>query len=213
MDRSLTQKKSSETTSLTFNGRYELTILFIMVILLAISVFPLRSSAAPKQTDSGKALTIPSGSPAVSAPLSKFATTPPAKSSPPAGTGTSLAAELNITINKIFLKNNKIFIEMNGMDGRRMNPEDFVKMTLRLETVKGQRKWNLADIDKAKSLMNGGRFEFDTGIVLDKSEVVKALLSLGKIEKMKHEMLSISPVSSIMSTAPISAAKQVKKSG
>ncbi len=101
-----------------------------------------------------------------------------------------------LIIEKIYLKGNKIFVTINRKAGERVAPDDYSKIMMRVETSKGARQWSLAEVDRKKILSgNSGKVEFDTGIVLEKGEMVKAVLSLGKWETSRRDNLVITAAS------------------
>jgi hypothetical protein len=107
------------------------------------------------------------------------------------------AGELNAVIEKIFVKGDRVFVALRRSGNDRIAPEDYPKIMLRIETSKGPRQWSLAEIDKTRAISTAsGRVEFDTGIILEKSETVKAVLSLGRIKKPMQETLTIASATS-----------------
>lgn len=118
--------------------------------------------------------------------------------------------ELPLAIQKIYLKGNKVHILIVRSGGGKIDPGDFSKIRMKVDPGSGKspRQWSLADVDRKKALgATGGKIEFDTGIVLEKGETVKAILSFGKWETSKQEVLSLMTTTAIAKTAPPSSVK------
>ena len=104
----------------------------------------------------------------------------------------AIQKEPALIIEKIYVKGNRVFVTINRKGGGKVAPDDYSKIKMRIETSKGPRQWSLVEVDRSKILSGGnGKVEFDTGIVLEKGETVKAVLSLGKWETSRRDTLSI----------------------
>ncbi len=135
-----------------------------------------------------------------SAPAPTAKNAPPLQAAQPTAQKTPPAAapELNAAIERIFVKGKRVFVALARTGSGKIAPEDFPKIMLRIQTSKGHRQWSLAEVDKTRALGGGpGKMEFDTGIVLEKGETVKGILSLGKIEKPRHDMLVIASATAL----------------
>jgi hypothetical protein len=163
------------------NNRAILTGFAVVSLIYTFCLFPTECVSVSKDQFSKTAVTTPAVKPPAPAKPATPATTSPAQ------------AELNAAIEKIFIKDKRVFVILNRAGSGRITPEDYTKIILRLETSRGPRQWSLAEVDKTRYLSSTGTgtIEFDTGILLDKTETVKAVLSLGKTEKPRQEMLAV----------------------
>ena len=121
--------------------------------------------------------------------------------------------ELPIGIQKIYLKGNKVYIAIVRTGGGKIDPGDYSKIKMKVDPGSGKppRLWSLTDVDRNKVLSAaGGIIEFDTGIVLEKGETVKAILSFGKWETSKQEALSLTTATALAKTAPSKMMAQEK---
>lgn len=169
------------------------------LLVMGAIFFCFPSGIALLSTDCLSAEPSPKSAAGKKAPASVNPSKPSESAVPAAG------AELNAAIEKVFVKNDRIFIRIARSGAGTLAPEEYPRIVLRLETSKGLQKWTLAEVDKARSLarLDGGKIEFDTGIALEKGETVKAILSLGKIEKVRKEALHVA-------LAPAGTAKRVQ---
>jgi hypothetical protein len=113
--------------------------------------------------------------------------------------------ELPLGIQKIHLKGNKVYITIVRTGGGKIDPGDYSKIKMKVDPGSGKplRQWSLTDVDRNKALSAAsGKIEFDTGIVLEKGETVKAILSFGKWETSKQEVLSLTTATALAKTAP-----------
>jgi len=111
--------------------------------------------------------------------------------------------ELPLGIQKIHLKGNKVYITIVRTGGGKIDPGDYSKIKMKVDPGSGKplRQWSLTDVDRNKALSAaGGKIEFDTGIVLEKGETVKAILSFGKWETSKQEVLSLTTATALAKT-------------
>ncbi|HEX2966471.1 MAG TPA: hypothetical protein VHO84_11840, partial [Syntrophorhabdaceae bacterium] len=165
---------------------------FVVAITCLFCITPLHGLSLEKTTASKTPVPVP-------APLKPMSVSKTPAPGP-------MQAELAAVIEKISLKGNRVVVLLAGKG--KIAPEDYQKIILRVETSKGPRQWSLSEADRARSLIAGtGRVEFDTGILLDKTEMVKGVLLFGKIEKPKQEMLVIAstpmaPAARLQAAAP-----------
>ena len=170
-------------------------LLWIVVCLCLFSGFSCQvwaaadSSMQAASPASGKKPTSQTASPAA-----EKTSTP--KTAPPALPDSAAAPQspkLNAAIDKLYLKDNRVFVALVRTGAGGVAAEDYPRVLLRLETSRGSRQWALAEVDRMKALgISGrGRVEFDTGIALDKKETVRAIISLGKIKKSRKDTLVV----------------------
>ena len=117
----------------------------------------------------------------------------------------AIQKELPLSIQKIYLKGNKVFITIVRTGGGKVDPDDFSKIRMKVDPGSGKpsRQWSLTDVDRSRVLSAaGGKIEFDTGIILEKGETVKAILSFGKWETSKQEVLSLTTTTALAKTIP-----------
>jgi len=115
---------------------------------------------------------------------------------PPAASGGA-----SVIIDNIYIKNNRIFITLIKRGSGRINPEHYVGSLLKIETSKGPRQWTFTEIDRSRRFDDTGKLDFDTGIVIDKIETVRAVLTVKQVET-SSKVTSLTAPLSMAITAP-----------
>jgi len=101
-------------------------------------------------------------------------------------------------IDNIYIKNNRIFITLIKRGSGRINPEHYAGSLLKIQTSKGPRQWTFAEIDRSRSFDGTGKLDFDTGIVIDKVETVRAALTLKQAETSSKVTTLTVPLSMVV---------------
>lgn len=99
---------------------------------------------------------------------------------------------LNLIIEKISLKADKIFVTIVRIPGGQLDPHLYPSIKLKVDPGLGKppRQWSLNDVDRTRVLLApGGRVEFSTGITLDRQSMVKAMLSYKSWSTTKAEII------------------------
>ncbi|MCU0581989.1 MAG: hypothetical protein MUF26_06010 [Syntrophales bacterium] len=99
---------------------------------------------------------------------------------------------LNLIIEKIYLKADKIFVTIVRNPGGQLDPHLYPGIKLKVDSGLGKppKQWSLNDVDRTRVLLApGGRVEFSTGITLDRQSMVKAMLSYKSWSTTKAEII------------------------
>jgi len=99
---------------------------------------------------------------------------------------------LNLIIEKIYLKADKIFVTILRNPGGQLDPHLYPSIKLKVDTGLGKPpgQWSLTEVDRMRALLKpGGRVEFSTGMTLDRQSMVKAMLSCKSWSTTKTEII------------------------
>ena len=89
-------------------------------------------------------------------------------------------SSLPLSIEKIYLKADKIFVTIIRSPGGPLDPLLYPSIILKVDSGLGKppKQWSLAEVDKTRALLtSGGRVDFPTGMILDRQSMVKAMIS------------------------------------
>ena len=89
-------------------------------------------------------------------------------------------SSLPLSIEKIYLKADKIFVTIIHSPGGPLDPLLYPSIILKVDSGLGKppKQWSLAEVDKTRALLtSGGRVDFPTGMILDRQSMVKAMIS------------------------------------
>ncbi len=99
---------------------------------------------------------------------------------------------LPLSIEKIYLKADKIFVTIVRNPSRQLDPLLYPSIKLNVDSGLGKppKQWSLTEVDRMRALLKpGGRVEFSTGMTLDRQSMVKAMLSYKSWSTAKAEII------------------------
>jgi len=99
---------------------------------------------------------------------------------------------LNLIIEKISLKADKIFVTIVRNPGGQLDSHLYPSIKLKVDSGLGKppKQWSLNDVDRSRVLLApGGRVVFSTGMKLDRQSMVKAMLSYKSWSTTKAEII------------------------